>query len=114
MGAVPARLRGDVWDLLSSPHRGGRGLRSWLALMELGGPPLPGELPQELVQVYLRDQEAEPLHDYEACGLPVPVRCGRRIGREPVAEREYFPACPCCGGRTGRHAYWSREKRATS
>jgi hypothetical protein len=112
--AVPNRLRLDVWSLMTSPRRGGRGLRAWLALLEVDHPPLPGELPQELVEVYLRDQEAEPLHDCEECGLPVPVRCGRRIGREPVAEQEYFPSCPSCGGRTGRHAFWSRGPRSTS
>ncbi len=108
IAAVPPALQPDIWTLLTSPRCGGRGLRAWLALLEVDHPPLPRELPQELVEVYLRDQEAEPLHDCERCGLPVPVRCGRRVGREPVAEWEYFPACPSCGGRTGRHAFWSR------
>jgi len=114
IAAVPTGLRSDVWTLLTNPQRGGRGLRAWLSLLEADHPPLPCELPQELVEVYLRDHEAEPLHDCEDCGLPVPVRCGRRLGREPVAEREYFPACPSCGGRTGRYAFWSRAARAAT
>ena len=88
--------------------RGGRGLRSWLALLEIDGRPLPASLPGELVDVYLLDDDAEPLHDCERCGVPVPVRAGRHCGHEAAVERAYFPACPCCGGRTGRHAYWSR------
>lgn len=114
MAAVPRTLRREIRALLTSPRRGGRGLRAWLALLEVDHPPLPDELPRELVEVYLRDGEAEPLHDCEECGLPVPVRCGRRVGREPVAEREYFPACPCCGGRTGKYAFWSRSARAST
>jgi hypothetical protein len=89
-------------------------LRAWLSLLEVDHPPLPVELPRELLEVFLRDHEAEPLHDCEECGLPVPVRCGRRVGHEPVAEWEYFPACPNCGGRTGRYAFWSRATRAAT
>ena len=114
LAAVPTGLRPNVRERLSSPRSGGRGLRAWLSLLEVDHPPLPGELPRELVEVYLADDEAEPLHDCERCGLPVPVRCGRRVGREPVAEREYFPACPHCGGRTGRYAFWSRARESTS
>lgn len=108
LAAVPVVLRSRVFALLTTPRRGGRGLRAWVSLLEVDHPPFAGELPPELVEVYLQDDEAEPLHDCEKCGLPVPVRCGRRVGREAVAEREYFPACPCCGGRTGRYAFWSR------
>ncbi len=110
--AIPPALRPLAESVLTSPRLGGRGLRAWLALLEVDHPPLPDELPPELVEVYLRDDEAEPLFDCERCGLPVPVRCGRRLGREPVAERVYFPTCPSCGGRTGRHAFWSRTARA--
>lgn len=108
LAAVPVGQRRAIRIMLTSPRLGGRGLRAWLALLEVDHPPLPDELPRELVEVYLSDHEAEPLHDCGNCGLPVPVRCARRMGREPVAEREYFPACPCCGGRTGRYAFWSR------
>ena len=109
MAAVPVAQRRAARTMLTTPRRGGRGLRTWLALLEVDHPPLPDELPQDLIEVYLMDDEAEPYHDCEDCGLPVPVRCGRRVGREPIIEREYFPDCPCCGGRTGRYAFWSRS-----
>jgi hypothetical protein len=107
--ATPASMRTHVNDLLSDPRRGGRGLRAWLSIIEVERPALPESLPESLVEIYLSDDEAEPLHDCENCGLAVPVHCGRHAGHEPVAEREYFPVCPSCGGRTGRHAYWSRQ-----
>ena len=108
LAAVPPTLRARVQVLLTSPRKGGRGLRAWLTLLEAGGRELPPVLPRQLIEVYLTDDEAEPLHDCESCGLWVPVRCGRRVGLEPVAERVYFPTCPHCGGKTGRFAYWSR------
>lgn len=108
LAAVPAALRVRARVLLSDPRQGGRGLRAFLALVEADGRPLPGDLPGELVAVYLEDADAEPLYDCERCGLPVPVRAGRRCGHEAAVDRVYFAACPCCGGRTGRHAYWSR------
>ncbi|MFO0950741.1 MAG: hypothetical protein U0835_06215 [Isosphaeraceae bacterium] len=108
LDAVPATYRGAVRSLLVSPYQGGRGLRAWLAILDADGRPLPGTLPNELVEVYLRDDDAEPLHDCERCGLSVPVRVGRRCGHEGAVEREYFPTCPHCGGHTGRFAYWSR------
>lgn len=111
LAAMPNGLRPDVESLLANPRQGGRGLRAWLSLLTVDHPPLPAQLPSNLVEVYLTDDEAEPLHDCETCGLAVPVRCGRRASREPVAEREYFPACPQCGGRTGRFAFWSRPRR---
>jgi hypothetical protein len=112
LAAVPAGRRADIRVTLLDPRRGGHGLRSWLAIIETDGRPLPAALPRELVEVYLADDDAEPLHDCERCGLPVPVRAGRRCGHEAAVEREYFPACPCCGGRTGRHAYWAARPAA--
>ncbi|QEG27865.1 hypothetical protein GobsT_26290 [Gemmata obscuriglobus] len=109
LAAVPAAQRGRVRVLLTDPHCGGRGLRALLARLDTDRRPLPDALPTELVEVYLRDDEAEPLHDCERCGLPVPVRAGRRCGHEASVDREYFPTCPRCGGRTGRHAFWSRR-----
>ncbi len=106
LAAVPTELRPRVRTLLDDPRRGGRGLRDLLRVAALGRQ-LPGALPEELVSVYLTDDAAEPLHDCEKCGLPVPVRAGRRCGHEPTADRVYFPECPNCGGRTGRFAYWS-------
>ena len=107
MDAVPAGMRPLVRSLLSNPRRGGRGLRSLLILLASQNRSLPCHLPGELVEIYLQDDAAEPIHDCEECGLPVPVRVARRCGHEPSTERVYYPACPHCGGRTGRYAYWS-------
>jgi len=107
LSAVPLRVRGEVERLLLNPRRGGRGLRQWLSLLEADWRPLPRQLPLELVEVYLKDDDAEPVHDCERCGLLVPVRVARRVGHEPTVERAYFPVCPNCGGKTGRFAYWS-------
>jgi hypothetical protein len=112
LAAIPVALRPTARTLLADPRLGGRGLRAWLGLLAVGHGPLPAALPAELVEVYLRDAEAEPLHDCEACGLPVPVRAAWRAGHEPAADRVYFPACPQCGGRTGPHAYWGRATAA--
>lgn len=109
LDAMPARHRPQARLLLSNPRLGGRGLREWLALLDADGRPLPADLPPALVEVYLKDGEAEPLHDCAACGLAVPVRASRHCGHEAAEEHAYFPTCPHCGGRTGRHAYWARH-----
>jgi hypothetical protein len=114
LAAIPASLQARVRAVLANPRLGGRGLRAWLALLETEDRPLPDALPAELVEVYLMDTEAEPLHDCESCGLPVPVRAGWRAGHEPSADRVYFPACPHCGGRTGPYAFWARASRAAA
>jgi hypothetical protein len=108
LSAAPSALRSRVRAALANPRLGGRGLRAWLAKMEVEDRPLPEQLPDDLFMVYLSDTEAEPLFDCEECGLPVPVRAGRRGGHEPNCDRVYFPRCPHCGGRTGPHAFWSR------
>jgi hypothetical protein len=108
LNAVPFKLRNEVRDALCNPRIGGRGLRAWLSLIEIDDRPLPQSISSELIAVYLSDAEAEPLYDCEECGLPVPVKVGRR-GHEPSCDRVYFVACPDCGGRTGPHAYWSRS-----
>jgi hypothetical protein len=108
LDAIPASYRPLTRLALTNPRVGGSGLRAWLNLIYSGDRPLPPDLPGELIEVYLTDDEAEPHHDCERCGLPVPVRVERRCGHEASVEREYFPACPNCGGRTGRFAYWSR------
>ena len=108
LSAVPPGLRGRVSAALFDPRLGGRGLRAWLALVEIEGRPLPSRFDNDLVAVYLSDPEAEPLYDCEECGLAVPVRVGRRGGHEPTCDRVYFAACPDCGGRTGERAFWSR------
>lgn len=110
LAAVPVTQRTRVRTLLTDPRSGGRGLRALLAMLDTDPRDLPEALPTELVEVYLSDDEAEPLHDCEACGLPVPVHAGRRCGHEASVDREYFPNCPHCGGRTGRHAFWSARR----
>jgi len=112
LAAIPVSLQAQARAVLADPRLGGRGLRAWIALLEREDRPLPDELPPELVEVYLTDTEAEPLHDCESCGLPVPVRAAWRAGHEPSADRVYFPVCPQCGGRTGPHAFWARATRA--
>lgn len=109
LAAVPPAYRVKARALITDPRQGGRGLRAWLAILDTEGRPLPDELPEELVNVYLSDDDAEPLFDCEHCGMPVPVRAARRCGHEAAVDRVYFTTCPCCGGRTGRHAYWSRQ-----
>jgi hypothetical protein len=111
LAAVPLDYRARVKARLTDPHSGGRGLRALLALLDTDPRTLPDALPTELVEVYLYDDEAEPLHDCERCGLPVPVHAGRRCGHEASVDREYFPACPHCGGRTGRFAFWSSRHK---
>ena len=86
-------------------------MRAWLYMLEADHTSFDDELPMELVEVYLTDDDAEPLHDCERCGIPVPVRAIRRCGHEVSIVRQYFPACPCCGGKTGRFAYWSGRTR---
>src|SRR6478672_2017962 len=80
VACVPPSLRTRVRAALGDPRLGGRGLRAWLALVEVDDRPLPQGLPDDLFAVYLSDDEAEPLYDCERCGLPVPVRVGRRSG----------------------------------
>ena len=108
LSAAPESLRARLRAALADPNVGGRGLRAWLALVEIEDRPLPAALPEDLFAVYLSDAEAEPLYDCEQCGLPVPVRAGRRSGHEPTCDRVYYSVCPYCGGRTGPHAFWSR------
>jgi len=109
LAAVPERLRKSVSTVLGNPRLGGRGLRDWLGLLAAEERGLPSRLSDELIEVYLRDDEAEPLHDCEQCGLSIPVRAVRRCGHEAVIEHTFFSTCPHCGGRTGRFAYWSRS-----
>ena len=75
-------------------------------LLAWRGAVLPSSLPGELIDVYLHDSEAAPLHECEDCGVAIPVKKSRRGGCDEP-ERAYFPSCPVCGGRTGwylRHA----------
>src|SRR4051812_4803509 len=94
LSAMDPRQRPVVAALLRQPHCGGLGLRMWLRALVTQGRPLPESLPVELVQVYLDDPEAVPLHDCARCGLGMPVHPGWR-GYEGEPAQVYFPACPC-------------------
>jgi len=83
----------------------GVGLRTWLAAIAWRGGVLPDGLPRDLVQVYLDDPEARPLHECEACGLLIPIRPARRRGSIVVPSSLHFSNCPACGGRTGWYVF---------
>jgi hypothetical protein len=51
-------------------------------------------MPAEVLDVFVEDAEAVPLHECQGCGLELPVRPGRQGGAEPV---RYFDNCPLCG-----------------
>lgn len=109
VAAVPTDIGQSVERSLHSLHGGGVGLRNWVSSIAWRGGKLPQELPPELVQVYLDDPEAVPLHDCESCGVAIPVRPNRIDGLEAEPEQTYFPTCPICGGRTGLYMYVSRR-----
>ena len=111
LAAVDASQRRRVEDVLDRPRCGGQGLRSWLRAVATQERILPDHLPTALVEVYLTDPEAAPMHDCEECGLTVPVHVGRHCGPEGEASEVYFPSCPHCGGRTGPYAYWAGQSR---
>jgi len=107
LAVVDSRQRPVVAALIRQPYCGGRGLRMWLQALRAGTAVLPESIPPELIQVYIDDPEAVPLHDCAKCGLAVPVRPDRQ--REEAGEPElvYFATCPQCGGPTGRYAHLS-------
>ena len=106
--AIDPSQREAVDCLLRHLHHGGAGIRNWLDSITWRGCPLPDSLPEALIEVYLQDSEAAPLHDCEDCGLAIPIRPNRRDA-DSDAERIYFPQCPACGGSTGPYAYWSKR-----
>jgi hypothetical protein len=112
LAAVDPGQREAVARRLRQRLLGGAGLRAWLRALVWTDAPPPARLPPALIDVYLRDPLALPLHDCAECGTAVPVRPGRRGDAEAEPERVYFPACPCCGGKTGLYAYWSGKRRA--
>jgi hypothetical protein len=107
LAAIDSEQRPLVEVLLSQPRAGGRGLRMWLRTIAAQESPLPESLPVTLVQVYLNDPEAIPLHDCAGCGIAVPIRPNCLSYEEEPAE-VYFPDCPCCGSRTGLYASWAK------
>lgn len=111
LSLVSPRQRPLVAELLRQPRRGGQGLRMWLQALVTQARPMPESLPAELIEVYLKDPEAVPLHDCSECGLAIPVHPAWQ-GYEWKPECVYFPECPCCGAATGLHAYWSNGTRA--
>ncbi len=104
--AVHYLQRPAVEGLLQRPRHGGKGLRMWLQNLEMRGDFFPEELPPALVQIYLDDSEVLPLHDCESCGLLIPVHPSIDFEAEP--RKTFFPKCPHCGNRTGRHAHGAR------
>jgi hypothetical protein len=111
LSSVARPQRARVAALLKESDSRGRGLRTWLRLIEAQEQVVLPLFPAELVQVYLDDDEAMPLHDCSGCGVAVPVRPDWP-GHEGEPQRVYFPRCPCCGERTGLYASWSRSPAA--
>jgi hypothetical protein len=111
LAAVVPHQRCAVEALVRDRHNGGRGLRNWLRSLVAQGRRLPERLPAELIDVYLADPDALPLHDCAECGLAIPVHAGTRDSEDAEPEFSYFPTCPCCGGITGWCAYWSNTSR---
>jgi hypothetical protein len=108
LDAVEMRQRPQVASMLRLPQHGGRGLRAWLGSIAAQRSCMPDSIPEQLVQVYLEDSEAIPLHDCASCGVAIPVRPAWD-GYEEEPDQVYFSRCPCCGGPTGLYAYWSRR-----
>jgi len=109
LNAVASRQRPAVAARLKQPNNGGSGLRDWVAAITWRGALLPERIPESLIQVYLTDPEAAPLHDCEGCGLLVPVRPSRFDGWDGEPEEVYFPTCPLCESRTGQYLYFTKK-----
>jgi hypothetical protein len=82
---------------------------TWVSAIAWRGAVLPTQVPEEIIDVYLSDSEAVPLHDCGSCGLAIPVRPSRLYGLDGDPERVYFSLCPACGSRTGPHMYFTRR-----
>lgn len=111
LAAVALDQRPSVMLRLGDSHYGGGGLRQWLGALAAGTAIMPDAVPPTLVQVYLTDDAAAPLHDCAVCGLAIPVRPDRDFDGAGEPEQVYFPACPGCGGPTGRYARLCRSQR---
>ncbi len=107
--AVSATQQARVANLLHSVHNGGSGLRDWVSAVTWRGGVLPDRIPEAIIDVYLSDSEAAPLHDCEGCGIAIPVRPSRLHGLEGEPDEVYFSTCPACGSRTGLYMYFSRR-----
>lgn len=100
LAAIDEDRRAGVAEMLPTLHCGATGLRDWITAIAWRGAVLPASLPSELIDVYLFDSEAAPLHECEDCGVAIPVKKNPRGGCDEP-ERRYFRQCPICGGRTG-------------
>ncbi len=109
LASVPTHLQDRVEWALHNLHSGGTGLRNWVAAIAWRGGKLPEHVPPEIIDVYMCDEEAAPLHDCESCGMAIPVRASRTATIEEEPEYVYFKACPVCGGRTGHYLFFSRQ-----
>lgn len=109
LAALTDGQRPVVEKLLHARHSSGSGLREWVSTIAWRGGLCPEHVPAKLIEVYLSDSEALPLHDCEDCGLAIPVRPSRLHGLEAEPEQLYFEVCPSCGGRTGWYRYWARR-----
>jgi hypothetical protein len=107
--AVPIHRRDEIAALVNSVHNGGSGLREWISAIAWRGAVLPMRIPDEIINVYLSDPEAAPVHDCEGCGMAIPVRPSRLDGLDGEPDRVYFATCPACGARTGLFMYFSRQ-----
>ena len=108
LAAVVAELRAAVDGRLDDLGARGTGLRTWLAAIAWRDGVMPIELPRSLVQLYLDDPEARPLHECEGCGLLIPIRPARRRGAAIVPMGACFSHCPKCGGKTGWYLFRSK------
>ncbi len=113
LSLIRPHQRGQVAALLSQSDACGRGLRTWLRLIGAQGELPSAPFSAELVQVYLTDDEAMPLHDCSGCGVAIPVRPDWQ-GLDGEPQEIYFPQCPCCGERTGLYAAWSRSQASST
>jgi hypothetical protein len=109
LAALPRERLAAGERALQNTRGSGAGLREWVSAIAWRGAVCPAFISLELVDVYLKDPEALPLHDCEDCGLPIPVRPSRQQGFEGEPEHVYFERCPACGGRTGWYRYWARR-----
>jgi hypothetical protein len=97
---APAQLRDQVAATILEPDMRGRGLRMWLRRLAVEQVWPRHALPAALIQVYLDDPEAMPLHNCTVCDVAIPIRPDYREF-DDVPQKLYFPECPCCGGPTG-------------
>lgn len=97
-----------VGKLLEQLQQGASGLRDWVTAIAWRGANFPKFVPPEVINVYLRDEQALALHQCQDCGLAVPVRPNSQLGPDAEPEQIYFPRCPLCGGATSWKPYVSK------